>query len=76
MIIQVIDQGEGFSEKMLKYGKEQLSMGNESRTKNGHHGLGLYIADTIIKKHNGELILSNSVNGGGKVIVKIPLLYK
>lgn len=76
LIIRVIDEGEGFSEKMLKYGKEQLSMGNESRTKNGHYGLGLYIADTIIKKHNGELILSNSVNGGGKVIVKIPLLYE
>lgn len=43
---------------MLKDGKNQLSMGNESR------------------KRNGKLILSNSVNGGGKVIVKIPLLYK
>ena len=75
LIIQVIDQGEGFSEKMLKYGKEQLSMGNESRTKNGHYGLGLYIADTIIKKHHGELILSNSMNGGGLVTVKIPI-YK
>ncbi|WP_326831026.1 ATP-binding protein [Anaerosalibacter bizertensis] len=75
-MIEIIDQGEGFSKKMLKDGKNQLLMGKESRKRNGHHGLGLYIADTIIKKHNGELILSNSVNGGGKVIVKIPLLYK
>lgn len=73
LIIQVIDKGEGFSKKMLKYGKEQFFMENESRTKTGHHGLGLYIANTIITKHNGELILSNDKNGGGMVTVKIPL---
>lgn len=73
LITQVIDKGEGFSKKMLKYGKEQFFMENESRTKTGHHGLGLYIANTIITKHNGELILSNDKNGGGSVTVKIPL---
>lgn len=73
LITQVIDQGEGFSKRMLKYGKEQFSMENESRTKTGHHGLGLYIANSIITKHNGELILSNDKNGGGSVTVKIPL---
>ncbi|MBU5427760.1 HAMP domain-containing histidine kinase [Tissierella pigra] len=73
LTIEVIDQGKGFSPKMLRYGKEQLIMGDESRTKSGHHGLGLYIADTIIKKYNGELILSNDVNGGGIVKIKILL---
>lgn len=73
LIIQIIDQGKGFSEKMLKHGKEQLAMEDESRTKNGNHGLGLYIADNIIKKYNGELTLNNDVDGGGVVIVKIPI---
>lgn len=73
LMIQIIDQGEGFSKKMLKYGKEQFSMGNESRTKSGHHGLGLYIANTIIAKYNGELLLSNDKNGGGTVTVKMPI---
>ena len=50
---------------MLKYGKEQFFMGNESRTKSGHHGLGLYITNNIIIKYNGELILSNDKDGGG-----------
>lgn len=73
LIIQVIDQGEGFSNKMLKYGKEQFFMGNESRTELGHHGLGLYIANSIITKYNGELILANNKNNGGLVQVEIPL---
>lgn len=74
LFIRVEDRGKGFTEKMLKYGKQQLAMGDESRTQSGHHGLGLYIADTIIKKHNGELILENSKNGGGIVTVIIPLI--
>lgn len=73
LIIQVIDQGKGFSNKMLKYGKEQFFIGNESRTKSGHHGLGLYIANTIITKYNGELSLSNDKYGGGLVKVKVPI---
>ena len=73
LIIQVIDQGKGFSKRMLKYGKEQFFMENESRTKTGHHGLGLYIANDIITKHNGELALSNNKSGGGLVIIKLPI---
>lgn len=72
IIIQVIDQGKGFSNKMIKYGKEQFSMEDGSRTKSGHHGLGLYIANTIIKKYDGELLLTNNRSGGGIVTVRIP----
>lgn len=73
LIIQVVDQGRGFSEKMLRHGKEQFAMGDESRSRNEQHGLGLYIADNIIKNHNGEIILTNNVDKGGTVIVKIPI---
>lgn len=73
LIIQVIDQGKGFSKKMLKYGEEQFFMENESRTKTGHYGLGLYIANSIITKHNGELILSNNKSGSGAVTIKLPI---
>jgi signal transduction histidine kinase len=76
LTIQVVDQGNGFSKKMLRYGKEQFYMENESRTKTGHHGLGLYIANTVITKYNGELTLSNDENGGGAVTVKIPIFQK
>ena len=73
LIIQVMEQGKGFSNKMLKYEKEQFYMENESRTKTGHHGLGLYIANGIIENHKGELVLSNSEKGGGLVTIKIPI---
>lgn len=76
LTIQVIDYGNGFSQKMLRYGKEQFYMENESRTKTGHHGLGLYIANTIITKYNGELALSNDENGGASVTVRIPIFQK
>ena len=49
-------------------------MEDESRTESGHHGLGLYITNNIIKNYNGELILSNDKNGGGVVQVIIPLV--
>ncbi|HHX61518.1 MAG TPA: HAMP domain-containing histidine kinase [Epulopiscium sp.] len=71
LTIQITDQGKGFSKKMLKHGKEQYAMDDDSRTKNEQHGLGLYIANNIITKYNGELILSNSVDSGGVVTVKI-----
>ena len=74
LIIEVKDQGKGFSEKILKHGKEQFFMEDESRTESGHHGLGLYITNNIIKNYNGELILSNDKNGGGVVQVIIPLV--
>lgn len=73
LTIKVKDEGKGFSNKMLKYGKEQFVMDNESRGTTGHHGLGLYIANTIITKYNGELTLSNDKHGGGAVTVNIPL---
>lgn len=49
-------------------------MEDESRTQSGHHGLGLYIADTIIERHSGELTLGNSKSGGGIVTAIIPLI--
>lgn len=73
LILQIVDQGKGFSEKILKHGKEQFVIEDESRTNNEQHGLGLYIADNIIKKYNGEIILFNNANNNGAVIVKIPL---
>lgn len=74
LIIQVKDQGKGFSKRMLKYGKEKFSMDDESRTRPGHHGLGLYIANTITTKYNGDLILSNGLDGGGLVTIKLRIM--
>ncbi len=70
----VIDSGKGFSNEDLKAAKKQFYMGDSSRTSKTHWGMGLYIADSIVKQHNGILTIENLHQGGGKVIIKIPLL--
>jgi K+-sensing histidine kinase KdpD len=38
-----------------------------------HFGMGLYITNSIVKQHNGELTLKNSdKTGGAEVTIKIP----
>lgn len=70
----VIDSGKGFSNEDLKAAKKQFYTGDSSRTSKTHWGMGLYIADSIVKQHNGILTIENSHQGGAKVIIKIPLL--
>ena len=72
--IAISDTGTGFSPESLKRAKEQFYMGDNSRTSGTHYGMGLYITNTIIKQHNGQLLLDNSVEThGAKVIIQIPL---
>lgn len=71
--ISVTDEGKGFSQEDLLHAQEQFFMGNKSRTSNMHFGMGLYITSSIIKQHNGQLILKNSdETKGAQVIIKIP----
>ena len=71
--ISIIDEGSGFTPEALHHAQEQFFMGNKSRTSNMHFGMGLYITSSIIKQHNGQLILKNSdKTNGAQVIIKIP----
>ena len=71
--ISVTDEGDGFTPETLHHAKEQFFMGNRSRNLNLHFGLGLYITNTIVAQHNGQLILENSSETkGGQVTIKIP----
>ena len=73
MIFKTIDTGRGFSEEALKNAKKQFYMDDKSRNSKKHSGIGLYMADLVIKQHNGELVLGNSGRtGGAEVVVKIP----
>ena len=70
--ISIIDEGSGFTPEALHHAQEQFFMGNKSRTSNMHFGMGLYITSSIIKQHNGQLILKNSdKTKGAQVIIKI-----
>ena len=71
--ISITDEGSGFTSEALHHAQDQFFMGNKSRTSNMHFGMGLYITSSIIKKHNGQLILKNSdKTKGAQVIIKIP----
>lgn len=65
--------GNGFSPVALKRATEQFYMDDQSRNAKSHYGIGLYVANSIITQHGGQLLLSNSEKGGGaQVAVKIP----
>ena len=72
--IIVRDMGTGFSSEALKRATEQFYMDDDSRNSKSHYGIGLYTADTIVKHHNGQLILSNDdITGGAVVTIAIPV---
>lgn len=71
--IAVTDEGTGFSPEALHHARERFFMEDESRSLRMHAGMGLYIADTIIKQHKGQLLLENSAEThGARVIMKVP----
>lgn len=73
IIFEVFDNGPGFSNKDKSKIFEKFYRGDPSRTSaTGHSGLGLFIAQTITKKHGGEISVQNRVEGGAyvKVVIK------
>lgn len=72
--VAIRDMGNGFSPEALKRATEQFYMDDNSRNSKSHHGIGLYTANTIIKHHSGQLILSNDEeNGGAVTTIQIPI---
>jgi signal transduction histidine kinase len=68
----VTDSGKGFSPEALKNATNQFYQGDVSRSSKSHYGMGLFIADSIIKQHGGTLAVANSpATGGGMVTIKI-----
>ncbi|MGE8034316.1 sensor histidine kinase [Lysinibacillus sp. NPDC093692] len=69
----VTDSGCGFSPKDLKEATKQFYRGDPSRNAGNHHGMGLYIAQSIVQSHSGALQIDNDLAaGGGKVTITIP----
>jgi signal transduction histidine kinase len=61
----VCDSGKGFSNKDLSNLFNKFYRGDESRSsKNGHAGLGLYIAKKLVEMHGGKIEAWNAKNGG------------
>lgn len=73
ILCSITDTGNGFSPEALKRATKQFYMDEQSRHSKSHYGIGLYVANSIITQHGGQLILSNSEKtGGAQVVIKIP----
>ena len=68
----VTDSGKGFSPEDLRNATNQFYQGDFSRSSKLHYGMGLFIADSIVKQHGGTLAVANSpATGGGMVTIEI-----
>jgi signal transduction histidine kinase len=70
IISLVEDSGPGFPEDMIRKGVRAFGT---TRKEQGGTGLGLFVADEIVRRHGGSLVISNAPEGGGRVIFEIPL---
>lgn len=58
--LEVIDDGPGFPDQLLKTGVKPFQKGNEDSE---HFGMGLYICDLLCQKHGGCLKIQNCQSG-------------
>lgn len=69
-----LDSGPGFSLESLAKATQLFYQEDKSRQSRNHSGLGLTIANDIVRLHHGSLSLSNCDNtGGAKVTIILPL---
>ena len=67
----IVDSGKGFSAEDLKNATMQFYQGDSSRSSKSHYGMGLFIADSIVRQHGGSLSIANfSATGGGMVTIE------
>ena len=72
--ISILDQGHGFTGEDLLYAKDQFYQGDKSRHSKENYGIGLFVAEQIIKMHRGSLILENRTDEcGAKVSILLPV---
>lgn len=72
-IFTIRDSGKGFTSEEIKNATNKFFMGRKEREVGKHHGLGLYIVDSIAKKHDGYVIIKNREDKKGgeiKIIIK------
>lgn len=76
LVIEVADDGPGFSPAALEHGCERLFTDDSSRATRGseqHYGLGLYTAAETARAHGGDVLLANRSAGGAVARITIPL---
>ncbi|WP_419775284.1 HAMP domain-containing sensor histidine kinase [Ignavigranum ruoffiae] len=72
--ISILDQGHGFTREDLLYATDQFYQGDKSRNSKENYGIGLFVAEQIIKMHGGSLVLENRTDKiGAKVSLLLPV---
>ncbi len=70
VVLRVQDEGPGFPEDVLKKG---IKVFNTNRKDKGGTGLGLFVCDQIVRKHDGTMRISNGEDKGGILEFKFPI---
>lgn len=76
LVIEVADDGPGFSPAALERGCERLFTDDSSRSSRDggrHYGLGLHVASEAASAHGGSVSLANSPSGGAVATIAVPL---
>lgn len=71
LVIEVGDDGAGFSPAALEHGCERLFTDESSRSSTGgerHYGLGLFGAAEAARAHGGSITLANRIDAQGAVL--------
>ena len=72
-VLEVIDHGEGISEKHLSQISEPFYRADSSRQRNtGGFGLGLYLCRLIAEAHGGSLLIESKLGEGTHLTVNLP----
>jgi two-component system osmolarity sensor histidine kinase EnvZ len=71
--LTISDHGPGISADRRAEALRPFSRLDEARTLTGSVGLGLALADAIVRAHDGTLALGEATSGGLKITIKLPL---
>lgn len=73
LMISISDDGKGFSKSILNRFGQPFNTTRKGR--DGHRGLGLYLAMSLVENSGGVMRISNADEGGGRVVIHIPRAY-
>lgn len=73
LVISVTDHGQGIRDSEKEKVFQRFYSGDPSRTDKSHYGLGLSIAQEIVKQHCGTICLKDTVNGGCTFELMLPI---
>ena len=71
ILLEVVDQGEGFKEKNTEKIFNRF-YSNRPKKFGEHSGLGLNIVKNLVELHNGQIVASNNIDKGAKIEITFP----